>query len=311
MFFMRLKYVINYLLDYFGYSISENYLDSLEGFDDVLVINRSGAVVRPLNINYAWCLPDIKVKKFIEEIETKFNVIFVPDARYKTVRIISFNSFIGRDNLLVEIQDGVTKNILERDDIPTGYHFKDNDVDDSSLDSIKNLLEKEVGTGELKQVECISTTLATIHDGINYGAAQNNIATINFSNVNGDYLLDKTIPEELRFAVYRGFYKKDSVPVPSTEPYMSAESEWAGSNPFNLTWLRGLYSLHSAKVDFMLARKMTHEVTLWKLLSYLGRISDFFEYPVLIRGQKYVTMEIEIKLGRDRIVEFIFRGYPL
>ncbi|WP_294141571.1 hypothetical protein [uncultured Sanguibacteroides sp.] len=306
--FMRLKFVIEELIKWFGYRVGKNCLNYIEGFQDILIVNRSGMNPKPRLFNFRHCLPYISVKDFFADIEKKFNLVFWVDVNRKEISIENFNSILTGEPFSILVEDGVDKKF--DDDNKTGYRFKDKDISDSTLDSIKSSLEWEVGEGDFKQIDCISTPVNTIHDGINRGANQNNIAIINYSNVNVYPLFDKSVVSEFRLAVYRGYYKRNGLPA-STEPYMSPEPEWDESTPINLTWVRGLSTLHRDKVNFLVKSRILHEIKVQRKIEYIRSVKDLLCRAVVISGQKYVTKEVEIKLGKDNVVEFVYRGYPL
>lgn len=89
-----LLYYINKLPELLGYTLSANVLNS---DDRAKIIYLTNSIE---TLNYADFLPDMTVSEFISEIENIFNVVFLVDAKTKTISIDNIESNINSKTVI-------------------------------------------------------------------------------------------------------------------------------------------------------------------------------------------------------------------
>jgi len=91
--FIKVRHVLEEVLEYFGYSLGSSFLDEYP-FRDMVFLNPNIDTIIEGEINYIDVIPDIDVSALLEGLR-KFNIEFVPDEINKTVNIETFNDTLS------------------------------------------------------------------------------------------------------------------------------------------------------------------------------------------------------------------------
>lgn len=303
-FFPRLFSTLETIFDTLGYTASFGEFFTSQDFQKVIIVSRVHLVYSPWTVSFHWFLPDITVCELLEEVERKFGFTFVVNEAKKTVAATRFQEMKGEE--FYEINDDIVKSVLDDDESPTGYEFKDDDTSDEML-QYPDYQEWITGTGERKSITCISSPVGyteTPPDSV--GAAH--VAAVNTGEWHDYWDLRNTHKDEFRLAVYYGLKEHNgdgkAVPLMGGNTVPSGES-------FDLRWTGSLRKLHEDRVKFLIERETIQELNLVPNLSKLKDIPGQMKRYAIVRGCRYIVSEREIKLGIREIIYDKLKGYPI
>lgn len=322
--FPRLINMIAWVLQAAGYSIRINDLDKIPGFRDILVIHRRTISLNQLSLYYNRIVPHITIRQLFEELERKFSVrLFVYEGS-KEIFIRSACVIKTDTTLSVQVYDGIQKTFETKDPAEAevkNYKFMDKEVADTYLDRYRNDLQYVDGSEEnLETIECISTIVGT---RINSDIVTEDVDSTPGVHTGYDILaMDTEIndPAEFRLTVYRGLLNRaiqgpetdqkkfGFVPIATPAPIADSDNKlsllWTGGN--------GLFEMfQKSRVETISGFNQVHELTLTPSVLNLSRAQEFFSNNVVIRNQRYIVKEQNIRLSSSGIAEHTISAYPL
>lgn len=90
--FVKVKYVLQKVVEYLGYTLSPSFMD-LPPFNDMVFLNNNADTILSGSINYVDIVPEISIAELFDLLR-KFNCEIIPDEIEKTVKILNFDSII-------------------------------------------------------------------------------------------------------------------------------------------------------------------------------------------------------------------------
>lgn len=303
-FFPRLFNVLETVFDTLGYTANLGELLASEDFQKILIVSRVQFIYSPWTVSLHWFMPYLTIREFLEEVERKFGVTFVVNESKKIVSVTRFQEM--NEEECYEISDEISMSVLDEDEAPTGYEFRDDDTSDEML-QFPEKQEWTTGTGEMQSVTCISSPVGYAENPPDVvGAAH--VAAVNTGEWYDYWDLDNTHKNEFRLAVYYGLkeHNGDGKAVPIMGGNTVPEGE-----EFDLRWTGSLRKLHEERVNFLMGRKIVHELNLVPNLGKLKDIPGQMRCYAIARGCRYVVSEREIKLGVREIIYDRLKGYPI
>ena len=106
--------MIKRIIEDAGYSIGENYLESIEEYRDLYIVPTISLTDRTHSPNLAKMLPDWSANEFFTEIEKFFNVIFLKKEHSKVISIVSAERYFNDRNNIVAIADKDVKDAFSK-----------------------------------------------------------------------------------------------------------------------------------------------------------------------------------------------------
>ena len=93
--FVRVSYVLRTVFAYFGYTLQDSFLNALEPFASMVIVNNTIDSLLHGNILLQHLLPDCSVGAFLDVFRKKFCLEFIPDEVGMTVRVLLFKDMIA------------------------------------------------------------------------------------------------------------------------------------------------------------------------------------------------------------------------
>jgi hypothetical protein len=97
--FLKLRYMIGFIFDKYGYTVDMSSLDTIvENFNlsQVLVYNNVADAIFTGTLKFKQLVPDVKIKEFISEFETRFAGKFIVDNVQRKATFVLFDSTINQ-----------------------------------------------------------------------------------------------------------------------------------------------------------------------------------------------------------------------
>lgn len=296
--FPRLAFILTTCIQDLGYKIRRNDLERIPDFNNILIIcRREYYILEYLPIDLRNYLPKIPVTEFLQDIERKFGVIFLPDEHTKKIDIVSFDAFEKHPPVEIRTEDTISREILMAEDRSPGFWFYDELPEDSYLnnDYFNNHVDYDkFGHKDpeqnvtLEEIKCISAP-------IGYDRQQRKSA-INYGDTSTVPDEDENRKKEFRLAVYQG----------AGSGLMSSEIQ----NDI-LKWKTLYETCHERRCKVLMNRQETVEMNLYAPpLKMLRDIQSLFRSYVINRNNRFAITEQEITLSSAGIVSWTVRGIP-
>lgn len=90
--FVKVKYVLQQVIEYLGYTLSPSFMD-VPPFNNMVFLNNNADTIVSGSINYVDIVPEITVNELFD-LFRKFNCEIIPDEIAKTVTILNFDSIL-------------------------------------------------------------------------------------------------------------------------------------------------------------------------------------------------------------------------
>lgn len=181
-----LLYYVEKLVELLGYSLEENDLRSDDMACRLLCIN--GVSTR----NYNEMIPNWEINKFLTEVETFFNVVFISDKITKKVRISGRNSYYKNSSETIIERKNVLKEIK-----------KTYNVEESVNTDYRNVEYKDINSDEYKYYHINKETIkaCSVIDFNTYSE----LSSINIESYYNKLVLFHVVDIDTDFIVRRGY----------------------------------------------------------------------------------------------------------
>lgn len=118
--------IIRNIIEDSGYSLGENFLESIDEYKELYVVPTISLPDRTRSPNFAKMLPEWSANDFFTEIEKFFNVIFLKKEHSKIISIVSADEYFNdRNNIVViadkDVKDAFSKTFDTESNLYTNY----------------------------------------------------------------------------------------------------------------------------------------------------------------------------------------------
>lgn len=93
--FIRARYLLRRIFEYFGYTLTTNFFDTVQPFKDMVFVNNTMDSLVNGTILVAHLVPDCMCSTILDVFRKKFNCEFIADEVEKTVSVKFFNDIMG------------------------------------------------------------------------------------------------------------------------------------------------------------------------------------------------------------------------
>lgn len=93
--FMKVRYLLERILGYFGYTLQDSFLTTSEPFSSMVILNNTADAIVKGSIRLTQLLPDCSCNDILNVIRRRFCVEFIPDESAMTVSIVKLEDVIA------------------------------------------------------------------------------------------------------------------------------------------------------------------------------------------------------------------------
>lgn len=284
--FPRIRALLYYYIEKkLNYSIIQNSLDSVDWFNNLLLV-----YLGSYTFSQDYPLPRITLKDLIEEIERRFALRFLIDDIHKRVKIVHFSDTLNAGvKLYLHAYNNPQISFRSRNDYNKNYAFSDKRTDDKFVAVDNSEYPFPLFSWiNYEKTECSSTQIGSNHTSI--GGKIRKIAAVDESLRDPD---DHNYTD-YRLGIYKGFV--DGYPL------MDAEE---------LFWDSLYRNFHKDRVSVLKYAKSITFTVCPDTIEILQNLTELFDHPVVMNYRKYLSISADITMSHKGISAFELKCIPL
>lgn len=310
--FLKLRYMIVFIFDKYGYTADLTEIDSIiDNFEleKALVYNNVADAIYTGILKFKQLVPDVTIKEFISEFETRFCGKFVIDNNRKKAKFVLYSSAIS----------------APADIDLTAFACADAEIDKTEFTSIKIKDKSDnASTADSEKVTTIEIQLmnsVTITDQFSATGVANNILNADLNILQGDEIIQLNTQFEVdkkstsnsqpkASDLIQYMYMDNSSWIDSINAtnaklkYKTSHRLYKVSPDPDLTVMTNLYKVYkNFRLNSNVAFKPLEMNISPKLLEQIN-----IHIPKILQGQKVMIESIEQVLGKDDLQTVTFRS---